>query len=80
MRRPHAISPGFYGHYQDLGMSSLTSRVSVCNLILSVDICIRSTVRMRMVGAPSALLDRVEVQGRLVLLLLAQALILPFRP
>ena len=36
MRRRHAISPGFAGHYQDLGISSLKGHDSACNLILSV--------------------------------------------
>ena len=36
MRRRHAISPGFPGHYQDLGISSTKRHDSACNLILSV--------------------------------------------
>ena len=36
MRRRHAISPGFSGHYQDLGISSLKRHDSACNIILSV--------------------------------------------
>ena len=36
MRRLHAISPGLYGHYQDLGISSLKGHDSACNLTLSV--------------------------------------------
>ena len=37
MRQRHAISPGFFGHYQDLGISSLKRHDSaVCNCILSV--------------------------------------------
>ena len=36
MRRRHAISPGFSGHYRDLGISSLKRHDSVCNLIISV--------------------------------------------
>ena len=35
IRRRHAISPGFSGHYQDLGKSSLKRHDSACNLILS---------------------------------------------
>ena len=37
MRRRHAISPDFSGHYQDLGMSSLKRSDSASNIILSVD-------------------------------------------
>ena len=36
MRRHHAISPGFSGHYQDLGTSSSNPHDSACNVILSV--------------------------------------------
>ena len=36
MRRRHAISPGFAGHYQDLDTSSLARDDSACNFILSV--------------------------------------------
>jgi hypothetical protein len=36
MRRRHAISPGFFGHYQDLGMLSLKRHGSAGNRILSV--------------------------------------------
>ena len=33
MHRRHAISPGFTGHYHDLGTSSLKRHDSACNLI-----------------------------------------------
>ena len=36
MRRRHVTSPGFSGHYQDIGISSLKEHDSTCNLILSV--------------------------------------------
>ena len=36
MRRHHAISPGFSGHYRDLGIWSRKRHVSACSLILSV--------------------------------------------
>ena len=36
MRRRHAISPGFCGHYQDLGTPSFKSHDYACNDILSV--------------------------------------------
>ena len=36
MRRRHAISPGFSGHYRDLGISSRKRHDSACKLILSV--------------------------------------------
>ena len=36
-----AISPGFFGHYQDLGISCLKSHNSACNLILSVGLSTR---------------------------------------
>ena len=36
MRRRHAISPGFSGHYQDLGIASLKLHASACNLIISL--------------------------------------------
>ena len=37
MRRCHAISPGFSGHYRDLELSSLKWRDSAYNVILSVE-------------------------------------------
>ena len=36
MRRRHAVSPGFSGHYQDLGIPNLKGHDSACNLIVSV--------------------------------------------
>ena len=36
MRRYHAISPEFSGHYQNLGIASRKGHDSVCKLILSV--------------------------------------------
>ena len=41
MRRRHAISPVFPGHYQDLGIAGLTRHDSAnaCKLILSVGVC-----------------------------------------
>ena len=36
MRRCHAISPGFTGHYRDLGISNRKMHDSACNIILSV--------------------------------------------
>ena len=36
MRRHHAISPGFSGHYQDLRIPSRKRHDSACKLILSV--------------------------------------------
>ena len=35
-RRRHAISPGFSGHYRDVGNSSRKRHGSACKLILSV--------------------------------------------
>ena len=49
MRRRHAISPGLFGHYQDLGIPSLKRPDSaVCNLILAWCHQVRTTV----MGAP----------------------------
>ena len=33
MRRRHAISPGSFGHYQDIGIASITRHDPACNLI-----------------------------------------------
>ena len=46
MRRHHTISPGFSGHYRDLGISSLTRHASACNVILSMD-CASQVLRIR---------------------------------
>ena len=45
MRRRHAISPGFSGHYQDLGIASRKKHDSACKLVLSVDSRTRSRGR-----------------------------------
>ena len=36
MRRRHAISPGFFDHYQDIGIGSRKRPNSACKLIVSV--------------------------------------------
>ena len=54
MRRRHAISPGCSGHYQDLGISSLTRHGSACNSILSVD-------RLRLEGVTTVAVGRFHV-------------------
>ena len=43
MRRRHTTSPGFSGHYQDLGISNLKSHDTACNFILSVGYCTGKT-------------------------------------
>ena len=37
MSRRHAISLGFSGHYQNLGIPGLKSHYSACNFTISVD-------------------------------------------
>ena len=42
VRRRHAISPEFSGHYHDLGISSLKGHDSACNFILRVpNVCLK---------------------------------------
>ena len=42
MRRGLAVSLGFSGHYQDIGISSLKRHDAACNFILSVVLQTRS--------------------------------------
>ena len=44
LRRRQVLSPGFSGHYQDLGTTSLTWHDSACN-------CIRSVARLTLLWA-----------------------------
>ena len=74
MRQRHAISPQFFGHYQDLGISSLKGYDSACNIILSVG----SPANLASFAEIVCVMKKTNVQVRFWILCLVHRIQLPF--